>query len=369
MNEELPIRVLHVVTYMGRGGLETMLMNYYRKINKEKVQFDFLVHREFEADYDAEICSLGGQIYRIPRLNPFDPAYLRTLSAFFRDHREYKIVHSHLDCMSGIPLKYACEAGVPVRIAHGHSSSQSKNVKYPIKLFFKRWIPRYANQLFACSEPAGRWMFAGNDFRVMNNALDTNCFCYNASIRHSVREKLGFSDNNYVVGHVGRFDRAKNQSFLLDIFAEICKLESKARLLLIGDGALRKAMEEKAARLHISDRVVFMGVRTDVAQLMQAMDILVFPSKYEGLPVTLVEAQATGLPCVISDVIPRDTVITDDLVTMESLHMSPKEWAERVLSRKCEPRRDHCREVAAAGFSIEENAKWLEAFYLEKWKQ
>ena len=153
-----PIRILYVVTYMGRGGLETMLMNYYRQIDRNEVQFDFLVHRDFEADYDKEILKLGGKIYHLPRLNPWDYRYLKKLDEFFQQHKEYKIVHSHLDCMAGIPLKYAKKNGIPVRIAHAHSKSQDKDFKYPLKLWMKRMIPRYATKLFACGEEAGEWM-------------------------------------------------------------------------------------------------------------------------------------------------------------------------------------------------------------------
>lgn len=366
MQGNLPIRILHVVTYMGRGGLETMLMNYYRNINRDNVQFDFLVHRQFEADYDEEICSLGGRIYRLPRMNPIDPRYTARLARFFCEHDEYMIVHSHLDCMSGIPLKYAKRAGIPVRIAHGHSSSQSKNIKYPIKMLFKQCIPHYANMFFACSEAAGEWMFGGERYHIMNNAIDTAAFQYNETVRDHVRNELGFNGKNFVIGHVGRFDQAKNQSFLLDIFAEIAKIDRSARLLLIGDGVLKKEMQAKAVQLQVMDRVLFMGVRPDVAQLMQGMDLLLFPSKYEGLPVTLVEAQTAGLPCVISDVIPKDAIIVEDLVTSESLNVSPKHWAEHVLNRKGELRRNCGSEVAAAGFDIRQNAKWLEEFYLEK---
>ena len=144
------IRVLQVVTYMGRGGLETMLMNYYRKIDREKIQFDFLVHRDFETDYDEEIQRLGGRIYRLSRLNPVSKVYLDQLDSFFKEHREYRIVHSHLDCMAGIPLKYAKKNGVPVRIAHAHNSNQTKDKKYLLKLLYKRMIPKYATDFYAC---------------------------------------------------------------------------------------------------------------------------------------------------------------------------------------------------------------------------
>ena len=369
MQKRFPIRVLQIVTYMGRGGLETMLMNYYRNIDRANVQFDFMVHRSFEADYDAEIRSMGGIIYRMPRLNPFSRSYGKKLDRFFMQHQEYRIVHAHLDCMSGIPLRFADKDGVPVRISHSHNNNQTKDVKYPLKLLFKKVIPWYANELFACSRAAGKWMFGSNKFQILNNAIDTEKFRYNELTRIEKRKELCFSESAFLVGHVGRFMEQKNHIFLLDIFSELCKMDKDARLLLVGDGPLRSEIEERARHLQIVDRVIFAGVRSDVAELMQAMDLFLFPSKFEGLPVTLVEAQTAGLPCVISDMIPEDSVVTDDLVTVESLRSSPREWALQVLRRKGEPRMDHSSEVAAAGFDIRESAKWLEAFYLEKWDQ
>ena len=165
-----PIRVLHVVTYMGRGGLETMIMNYYRNIDRSKVQFDFLTHRDEIWDYDDDIERLGGKIYHLPRLNPFSPKYLNALDNFFEEHNEYKIVHCHQDCLSGIVLKHAKKNGVPFTIAHSHSSNQNKNLKYVIKLIAKKSIPKYADYLLACGKDAGEWMFNTSDFTILNNA-------------------------------------------------------------------------------------------------------------------------------------------------------------------------------------------------------
>ena len=198
------IRVLHIVTYMGRGGLETMLMNYYRHIDRSKVQFDFLVHRQERFDYDDEIEILGGRIYHLPRLNPWSKTYIKALGEFFREHTEYKIVHSHIDCMSAIPLRVAKKAGVPVRLAHSHSSNQDKNLKYYLKLYYKSRISQSATNLFACSEEAGRWMFGKQNFFVLPNAIDTKQYIYNAEKRNKVRKELGL-DDALVIGHVGRF--------------------------------------------------------------------------------------------------------------------------------------------------------------------
>ena len=174
----MSIRVLHIVSYMGRGGLETMIMNYYRHIDRTKVQFDFLVHRDFTADYDNEILALGGNIYHVPMLNPFSPSYFKALDSFFSEHH-YDIVHSHLDCMSAYPLKIAEKHGVKTRIAHSHNSGQEHNLKYLVKEYAKRQIPRYATDLLACSKAAGKWMFPGHEFQVLKNAIDAGQFIFN----------------------------------------------------------------------------------------------------------------------------------------------------------------------------------------------
>lgn len=356
------IRVLHIVTYMGRGGLETMIMNYYRHMNRSRVQFDFLVHRDFEADYEAEIRELGGRIYRLPPMNPFSPDYLGKLDAFFAEHREYRIVHCHLDCMAGIPLRAAKKYGVPVRIAHAHSNSQTKDAKYPVKLFFKRDIPKYATDLLACSRSAGGWMFGRDDFLVMNNAIDAAQYAHCPETEARVREELGIPADALVVGHVGRIDPPKNHEFLLRVFA---KLPENARLLLVGDGQLRQAAEKQAHELGVADRVIFTGIRKDVPRLLQAMDVFVFPSIYEGLPVSVIEAQAAGLPCLISDRVPIECKKTD-LVRQIPLDAGTEVWAEAVLEASRLDKTDTSGQIREAGFDIVRNARWLREFYEKK---
>lgn len=358
------IRVLQVVTYMGRGGLETMLMNFYRNIDREKVQFDFLVHRDFEADYDEEIKQLGGRIYRLNRLNPISRDYLSQLDSFFKEHREYKIVHSHVDCMAGIPLKYAKKNGVPVRIAHAHNSNQTKNKKYLLKLFYKRMIPKYATNLYACAEAAGRWMFGKHEFSVLNNAIDSKKYRYNTKTAKRVRADLKIPEEAFVVGHVGRFDPQKNHEVIVHIFVEILKRVPNAKLLLVGAGDLQDTVRKQADALGIQEHVIFTGVRSDVYDLLQGMDVFLFPSLYEGLPVSIIEAQAAGLPCIISDKVPIECKKTD-LVQQVSLTDSYGVWAQTVISAaKKNKRRDTSEEIKNAGFDVCENARQLELFYL-----
>lgn len=363
-----PIRILHVVTYMGRGGLETMIMNYYRHMDRSQIQFDFLVHRDFRADYDDEIEALGGRIYRLPQLIPWSRSYNEALNRFFASHPEYRIVHVHQDCLSSVVLKVAEKQGVPVRIAHSHSSSQDKNLKYLIKLFYKHRIPAFATQLFACGRDAGDWMFGGAPYRIINNAIDARKYTYSPAHRQEMRQQLGIREDAFVVGHVGRFNAVKNHTFLLDVFAQVRRKQQDAVLLLVGEGDLRCEIEKKAESLGLKDGVIFTGMRTDVPDLMQAMDCFVFPSLYEGIPVTMIEAQAAGLPCVISDAVPEESRKTD-LVERIGLQQGAVVWADRILTHMGHTRPDTCAAIAAAGYDIVSNALWLQNYYLEQWKK
>lgn len=362
-----PIRILHVVTYMGRGGLESMLMQYYRHIDRSLVQFDFLVHREFQADFDHEIQALGGKIHRLPRMIPWSRHYQKALRSFFAAHPEYRIVHVHQDCLSSVILKAAEQSGVPVRIAHSHSSAQTKDLKYPIRLYYKRQIPRYATQLFACSKAAGHWMFDGHRYQILPNAIDLDRYSPDRQLRLAMRRQLGISENAFVVGHVGRFHPVKNHAFLLQIFAQVKKQQRDAVLLLIGDGPLRPAMEKRAQKLGVGDSVIFTGVRSDVPQLLQAMDVFAFPSRHEGFPVTLVEAQAAGLPCVISDGVPPECAVAHGVVRL-ARKAGVQRWAEQICAIE-KPQQDPAQILAQAGYAIESNSLWLQKTYLELWER
>lgn len=355
------LRLLQVVTYMGRGGLETMIMNYYRNIDRSKIQFDFLVHRQEEAAYDKEILSLGGHIYRMPVLNPFSKAYFSSLDSFFKKHR-YNIVHSHLDCMSAYPLKIAQKNGVSVRIAHSHNKSQDKNLKYPIKLLSKRLIPKYATHLFACGKEAGYWMFNGKPYTILNNAIDAQMYTYNEQIRNEVREELNLTNDNFVIGHVGRFNPQKNHGFIIDVFNAVYKRDKNARLVLVGSGDGQQAIEDKVKSLGLSDSVLFLGSRGDVNRVLQAMDVFLFPSLYEGLPLSIIEAQAAGLPCIISDNVP-DECIKTDRVFRYSLGEPADFWADKIFEALKISKKDTLSEIVASGFDIKENSRKLEDFY------
>ncbi len=357
------IRVLHVVTHMNRGGLETMIMNYYRNIDRTKVQFDFLVHRDYKCDYDDEIEKLGGKIYRLPRLNPFSFDYRKRLNNFFKTHTEYAIVHVHQDCLSSIILKSAYKNKVKVRIAHSHTENQDRNLKYIIKLFYRQFIPKYATHLVACGKDAGEWMFHGADFEIINNAIDVEKYIYNTNSRKKIRKEFNISDGEFVIGHIGRFSPVKNHTFILDVFAEIVK-NIDAKLLLVGGGDLKDYIKEKSIKLGISDKVIFTGVRPDVPDLLQAMDVFLFPSLYEGLGIVLIEAQTAGLHTFISNTVPKQSIISEKLMQQLSLSMPIKDWANAIINCKYKERTDCTCDVINAGYDIKSEAIKLQNFYM-----
>lgn len=352
-------RILQVVTYMGRGGIETMLMNYYRRMDREKIQFDFLVHRDFRADFDDEIEALGGRIYRIPPMNPASASYRKALADFFREH-PYRVVHCHLNYMSGVVLAAAKRAGVPVRIAHAHTASMAPGWKQSVRRLCKHLIPLTATHCFACSTEAGRAIFGKQPFSILTNAIDAVTFAPDEKLRSEVRAELGLGDA-YTVMHVGRMVYAKNHEFLLDAFRELLNTEPGARLVLVGDGELRSQVGEKAAQLP-GGSVRMLGSRTDIPRLLQAADIFVFPSRFEGMPVTMIEAQAAGLPCIKSDTVTNECVVTD---LVQSLPIDdPKVWAEAILAARGTPRTAVLADIQRSGYDITAAAKKLTRFYL-----
>lgn len=363
-----PIRVLQVVTHMNRGGLETMIMNYYRKIDKNKIQFDFLTHRPANEikDYDTEIKELGGKIFHLPRLNPFSFKYHKALTEFFEEHAEYQIIHVHQDCMSSVILKHAKRAGVPVRIAHCHSSNQDRNILYPVKLFYKKKIKKYATHMLACGIIAGNWMF-GDDvrFNVLPNAIDLEQYIYSLEVRDRVRSEFNIDSDTFVIGNVGRFCKVKNHTFLVDVFGEVLKENSKAKLVLVGKGENMGRIRSKVKEMGIESSVLFLGVRKDVCELLQMMDIFVAPSIYEGVPVSIIEAQAAGLRCVISSGIPMDCKITD-LVTQIGLDKGIYYWSEHILNNCIYQRTNRSEDIKKNHYDIAENAKRLQNLYLNE---
>ena len=305
------IRILQCVNDMHRAGLETMLMNYYRNIDREKIQFDFLTHRPQRSDYDDEIESLGGKIYYAPRLYPQNyPKYFKWMKQFFSEHPEYKIIHSHIDAMSYLPLKAAKKANIPVRIAHSHNTAIDRDFKYLLKTYFRFKLPKVANYYCACGKEAGEFLFPGKEYMYVPNAIEIDRFLFNENVRMKKRRELGIKDE-IVIGHIGRMSYQKNHKYLIDVFAEILKKRNDSILLLIGVGEKLDDIKKYVEKLGLSEQVRFLGNRADVDELYQAMDVFVMPSLFEGLPVVGVEAQFSGLSCIFSDQVPEEVNFTN----------------------------------------------------------
>lgn len=325
------IRILHVVPNMQQGGIENFLMNIYRNIDRKKVQFDFLVHYKKRFFFDDEIEKLGGKIYRFSiREDNNLIKYIRDLDKFFKEHKEYKIVHGHMGSLGGIYLHVAKKNGVPIRIAHSHGAAHLKTIKGYIKSILFKFFRMPANVYWACSTEAGKFIFGKRTkFELIPNAIDMEKFKYNIFIRNEVRNDLKLN-NKLVIGNVGRFNLQKNHSFLLDIFAELHKISPNAILLLIGNGELEKNIKDKINKLNLNNDVKLLGIRNDVNRIYQAMDLFLMPSLFEGLPLTGVEAQVSKLKCFFSDAITKEVAITNN-VKFIPLSLSAKEWAEIIL--------------------------------------
>lgn len=324
------IRVLQCVNNMHRAGLETMLMNYYRRIDREKIQFDFLTHRPDRDDYDDEIESLGGKVYYAPRLYPQNKfKYDAYMKEFFKEHPEYKIMHSHIDPMSYLPLKAGKKAGVPIRIAHSHNTSIDKDKKYWLKMYYRERITSVATDFLACGQEAGEFLFKGKPFEVIPNAIEKEPFLFNEELRKKKRQELGIGDE-LVIGHIGRISYQKNHRLLVTIFSEIVKLKPDSVLLVIGVGEKEEEIRKLVNDLGITDKVKFLGKRTDVSELYQAMDAFVMPSFFEGVPVVGVEAQFSKLPCFFSDKVPVEVDFSEGTHFI-GLNEAPAVWAKTIL--------------------------------------
>lgn len=361
------IRILHVLGGLNRGGAESMVMNLYRNVDRSQIQFDFIVHTEANQDYTGEVLSLGGKIYHFPKFKGYNRCEMkRKWNAFFKEHPEYKILHSHVRSYAALYLPIAKKHGVTT-IIHSHSTSNGKGISSIVKRFMQRSLKKKADYLFACSEESGRWLFGDkaikkDNYRMIPNAVDTKKFAFSEETRKAMRGSLGISDDTLVCGHVGRFHPAKNHPFLLEVFKGILDRGTKAVLVVVGDGTLRPEIEAKIKELGIGESVMLLGSRGDVADVIQAMDVFVFPSNWEGLPVTVVEAQASGLPCFISDTITRD-VNTSRLVKYLPINKGVDIWVDEMLGADLE-RCDVIKEICDAGFDVSASAEKLTEFYI-----
>lgn len=365
-----PVRVLNVLGTTNLGGAESRVMELYRALDRDKVQFDFLVHTGKEGQYSEEIRRLGGRIYSVPRFRLLNLlSYKKALRKFFREHHEFAAVHGHMTSTASIYLPVAKKAGIPVTIAHARSAGVSPGPKGLATRMLRYPLKYRADYCFTCSAEAAeavygrKWVEKGNVWTIPN-AIDPQRFVFDAAVRAQVREELGLKDQ-FVIGHVGRFGFMKNHTFLVDIFAELCKMRDDAVLVLIGKGELEGQIREKAGSMGLSDKVFFLGNRFDVERYYQAFDYFVFPSTFEGLPGSVAEAQASGLCCLVSDKVTREAALTG-LVTYKSIGEPAANWAGEIMrnAKAALERKDMRAAIAAKGFDVRGQAAAMEAFYI-----
>ena len=368
-----PIRVLHILHSMNRGGAENAIMNYYRHIDRSKVQFDFLLTEIKKCHFEDEITDLGGRVFRVPLMTLRNPiSYIREVTRFFKVHPEYRIVHSHTSSKSFFPLFLAKRAGIPVRISHSHNTKSERGVRGSIRNVLKAPLRRVATIFCACGEEAAIWLYGKRAFnkgnvRIVPNVIDADRFEYHPEIRLRIREELGIQDSSVVLGCTARFSSQKNHSFLISLFDEFHRMVPDSKLLLLGDGELRPGIENMVENLGLKDSVIFAGVVPNVAEYEQAMDFFLLTSINEGIPLSMIEAQISGLRCFASDGVPRETDKTG-LVSFLSLDDGPGYWAEEINNNMCYRRESHLDAIRQAGYDAATSAYELERFYIQNYE-
>lgn len=354
-----------VVHEMNRGGIENFIMNLYRVIDRDVIQFDFVAHTDKKCDFDDEIEELGGTIYHCPDYRIVNHiSYCRWWKDFFVSHPEYKIVHSHLDSSANIHLRIAKKFGCGT-IAHSHSSSEGFGIKALVKSILKIGFNNCCDYKFACSSEAAKWLYGNkaNEATIIKNGIDTEKYVFNAKIRNELRKEWNISENEVVLGHIGRVDRNKNQSFIIDVLKSMNDLGISTTFVSAGKGIEIDNLIEKARQLGLDNRVMFLGLRSDIEKVLQTFDMFIMPSLYEGLGIATIEAQASGLKCILSDSIPCETAITEN-VKYFSLDKSAKEWAEQIINMLSYERVDTSEKIKKAGYDIMTTAQQLTDFYL-----
>lgn len=358
------IRILQIVGTMHPGGIENFIMNLYEKIDREKFQFDFVVHLRKENDHTEQIKKLGGNVYEIPRLTK-DP--IGSLSMLYKivKKNKYQIVIRHTANALVAPQLLAAKMAGAKTICHSHNETDPQALLHKIGKVLMKLV---TDKRLACSQKAGEWMFDKKEFRVIHNAINVNKFVYSEEKAGKVRDEFSLQDK-HVYGHIANFRESKNHMFLLEVYKEIAKLDDKAVFFCLGEGELRQEIEKKIKELSLEDRVILTGIRHDVENFMSCMDVLIFPSFFEGLPLTLIEAQIAALPAIISDTITKEVIITDGLVTMESIKDKPEIWAKKALELlkdgKVQSRQCQREAIRKAGYDMDELVKWYEDYFTE----
>ena len=362
-------KVLQVLGGLGRGGIETFIMNVYRSIDRSQIQFDFLL-RTKGGDYEAEARSLGAEIFIMGERNTGVIRYYHSLDVFFKERaRFYDAIHVHASSLSNIEVLYfAKKHGIQTRILHSHSSSISgSKLHFITHLCFKPFVKYLATFYIGCSKKAIDWMFSGtgvyNKVVLLPNGIDVEEYRLNLQTRAFIRAELGLNDDNIIIGHVGRFVWIKNHKFIIDVFKHIITLNDKARLVLVGDGPLFQEIQSYISKSNLEGKVILLGQRRDISAVLQAFDVFLMPSFYEGLPVSLVEAQSSGLLIIGSDTISPDADLTG-CIRFIPLSRNSQFWAEYTLKEADGYiRKDHIDELKSKGFDIKTTARCLTQIY------
>ncbi len=356
------IRVLHIIGSLERAGVETFVMNLYRTIDRNKVQFDFAIYNKpTENSYAKEVSDLGGKIFLIPSKEKSIVKCFLTITNIVKNN-EYDIVWRHTSsCIGGMDLFAAFRGGAKKRILHSHSSRRFGVEKY-IHFFLRPFCKAISTQNVACGQNAGKWMFGNANYEIMPNGIDTQRFKYSDSVRKEYRRELGI-ENKTVIGSVGRFEEVKNYKFLIEVFNNWVKNRTDSVLIMVGTGTQEDDCKKLAEKYGIADKILFLGTRSDVAQILQAIDVFVMTSIYEGFPVILIEAQASGLPCVISGSVSRET----DLIgtaTYVSLQAGIEKWCEAIDSNLGTRIRNGDEILIERGYDIAQITKRVEKIIL-----
>ena len=369
-----PIRVLHILHSMNRGGVENALMNYYRHIDRSCVQFDFLLTDQLKCNFEDEILTLGGKIFRVPLLKMSNPLpYIKGVRNFFKAHPEYKIVHSHTSSKSFFPLFLAKELGIPVRISHSHSSKAEGGVNGMIRKMLRPFLKLVATDWLSCGEQAGQYLYGkkaqeGGRVKLFRNVIEADRFRFSKEKREYMRKSLEIDNDVFVIGHTARFDPIKNHKFDVDILAEIKKIYPKCKLLEVGFG-IKEGLLGYATQKGVIEDIIFTGVVNNVFDYEQAMDVFILPSFNEGLPLSIIEAQVSGLPCFTTEgTVSKECSVTN-LVTYTPLEAGAETWAEKIWGSRSTERKDRFDEIVSAGYNAETSAIRLQDFYVRKLKE
>lgn len=358
------IKVLHFVPNLDSGGTENFVMNMYKNIDRDKVQFDFVVHTNKKGVFEEEIERLGGTIYRFPVKDNYNLfKYIKDLNAFFKEHKEYKIIHGAMPSIGFIYLGLAKKNKVPVRIAHSHTSFYDKNIKGYIKHCSSKLMKYYSNINLACSMRAGKYLFGHKPFTVIHNAIDLEKYYYSEENRAKIRKQLNIPDNKIVLGHVGRLSKEKNHRFLIELMKNLDK--QKYTMIFVGGGPLEAKLKKSVRKNHLEDSIIFLGVCNNVNEILSAFDLFLLPSLFEGLPTVAIESQTSSLPCIISSKVTDEVIVSENVKLVANIK---EKWLECI--EKTEPNKIRKPKITKAlkSYDIKTEAQKLLDIYEEKIK-